>query len=139
MTASAAHNLRRRDPAFAAEWAEAMETAKQMLESMLTASALGTLDAPAVIVSEGGNDYPAPPEPDPAKFDRQFAMEWLRQIRGKADKPGSSRPPQVAGEAEMADEILKRIAAVRKRRARAASQALLAAPDKQEAATDDGG
>jgi hypothetical protein len=124
ITASAAHNEKRRNPAFAAAWEEALATSQETIRTLYMATVLGTatLEQAQLSEPEEGEDYPEPP--DPTGFDPVLAMEFLRQIEGsRAAGTGGTRRATIASKAELADALIKRIAAVRKRRARAAAVA----------------
>ncbi len=130
ITASAAHNERRRNPEFAHEWKEALATSQATIEALAMASVLGTAKLEQMKLSEPdeGEEYPEPP--DPSGFDPDRAMEFLRQIQGsRAAGTVGTRRATMASKAELADALIKRIAAVRKRRARAAAAT---APDERE-------
>lgn len=122
ITASSAHNERRRNPDFAREWKEALATSKATIEALWMASVLGTVDLEKMGLSQPNMSEEYPEPPDPSGFDPVQAMEFLRQVQGsRAAGTVGTRRPTVADKAELTMALVKRIAAVRKRRARAAA------------------
>ena len=108
--------LRRRDPDFAAAWAEAIEAGYARIEMMLIERAQGE----AHRVADAGDALPLP---DAASMDTGLALELLR-VHGAVARGGSGR--RIGGRAQVADrkavaaKIMARIAAERRRAGRKA-------------------
>ena len=113
MEEGAAYRLCRRDPEFAAQYAEAFAISKLRLEEM------------AVLYAKTGGKAPVgpgeTPSPDLANFDPEFALKILNRTRPSVDgpvRPGGPRP-RAASKAELIEAIMKGLAMLKKRRAKA--------------------
>lgn len=118
VTKSAADNLRKRDPGFAAAWLAALAESKETLANYVMAASLGTAELPdydAAAIAAG--DYPEPPEP--GQRSPQLALEFLKQLEGNAARPRQGRAPRMAGIADTAQALIEQIDKVRARQRRA--------------------
>lgn len=108
-----AYALRRRDPAFAAQWQAAIEHGYATIEATLMARALAPPDATLPERQEGD-----PLTPDPAGMDTELALgllKWRDQGERRTKRVGP--PPRVATREELTQALLARIARVKQRRA----------------------
>ena len=136
MALSGAYTLRRRDPVFRAEWADALECGYARLETMLLARAAGT-DAPTGAPThaptgasrragvEMATDAPDAPAFDAGahpertgELDTQLALSLLRLHRTTigGGTRGGGRPVTKVDPDELAESILTRLAALNGRR-----------------------
>ncbi len=123
MNLGGVYTLRRRDPEFRAQWADALECGYARLETMLLARAAG---------ADGGGDT-APPDPASSKpppfdeaahpqatacMDPVLALALLRLHRTTigGGTRGGGRPVTKADPDELADAILKQLAVLNRRR-----------------------
>ena len=93
-----AYALYRRDARFRADWQEAVAAGYQLLEIRLIGQAL-----------TGGSDAPAPAA--------QFALQLLQLQRGGAKPPRAKPPPRLPTPEETDAAILKKLAAIERRKA----------------------
>lgn len=106
---STVYDARRRDPEFAGAFAEAIEAGYATLETLLVERA-----------ATGGSYAPGEtPVPGPETIDTMLALDLLRlNRRDKAPRSLGGAPPRRASEKALAEEILARIEAIEKKRAR---------------------
>jgi len=117
---STVYDARRRDPAFAEQWAQALELGYATLEALLIERAAG-----------GGGYAPgATPVPGPETIDTALALDLLRLHRNlKAPRATGGAPPRRASEEALAASILAKLDVLEKRRARQRVAAAKAARD----------
>ncbi|HEX4695706.1 hypothetical protein [Sphingomonas sp.] len=82
MSSTAAYSLRRRDPVFAAAWAEAIEQGIETLRALLLARAMGTADAELIAANPGEEDRHAV---EPAPISDDMRLRTLQICRAIAD------------------------------------------------------
>jgi hypothetical protein len=111
MDEGAAYRLCRRDPEFAAHYAEAFAISKLHLEELAVLYAKTRGQAPA---GPGGT-----PPPDLANFDPNFALSMLNRQRPSVTGRGRGPRPRAASEAELIETVVKLLGILKKRRARA--------------------
>jgi hypothetical protein len=110
---STVYDARRRDPAFAEQWAEAIESGYATLEALMIERA-----------AAGGN-YSAgdTPVPGPETIDTSLAMELLKLHRAPPGRrPAGGAPPRRAQEKELAAAIVAKLDLLEKRRAKASAE-----------------
>lgn len=118
MSAWGAFALRRRDPAFAALWHAALDTAYAVIETKLLARAIGGPDAddPANAIEPGASLTDADKAAIEADFDPRLAQDLLKRRDAQADarqRPGPAYkviPPE-----EIARVLERQLAVLRKR------------------------
>ncbi len=106
MTVESAYKLRRRDPEFASQWADALATGYHSIEASLLQRAAGALDAA-----------------DPERMDTELA-KWLLAHRDRAGgcKRGDPRRLKSVSPKELNEAILAKLDVLERReRARAAA------------------
>lgn len=111
MDGGAAYRLCRRDPEFAAQYAEAFAISRLRLEEL------------AVLYAKTGGRAPAEPggapPPDLANFHPDFALSILNRARPSVAGRRSGPRPRAAGKAELIETAVKLLGMLKKRRARA--------------------
>ncbi|MEZ0497146.1 hypothetical protein [Sphingomonas sp. IW22] len=119
---ASAYALKRRDPAFAALWQEAIEQGYDRLEQALIEKARGQInefpiEGGAVIVTGNGTDIsnPAAMVDGRVEIDVKLAQWLLERQDRKRGKTGGRRPVQITREAVEA-KILKKLDALARRR-----------------------
>lgn len=120
------YQIRRRDPAFAAKWEEALALGYQMIETRL----LGH-----VLSGRGRTDPMAGEDEGRPAIDFEAALRLLAQHRGGQDKPHKGRQPAFAAPEETDAVLLTRLRAIEARRAREAGWAAAVAAGKAAAPT----
>ena len=111
MDGGAAYRLCRRDPEFAAQYAEAFAISKLHLEELAVLYAKTRGQAPA------GPD--GTPPPDLANFDPNFALSLLNRQRPSVTGRGRGPRPRAASVAELIETAVKLLGMLKKRRAKA--------------------
>jgi hypothetical protein len=111
MDEGAAYRLCRRDPDFAAQYAEAFAISKLHLEELAVLFAKTRGQAPA---GPGGT-----PPPELANFDPNFALSILNRQRPSVTGRGRGPRPRAASEAELIETAVKLLGMLKKRRAKA--------------------
>ena len=120
-----AYALRRRDPEFAGEWQAAIEAGYDNLRAALISRAMGEPTPPVESDGEESIEGPhGPPLPLASSLDPQLAIELMRlhqaTLQGRTKRPGGRlRSPS---KKELAAELMKLIAAVKRRRERQADE-----------------
>jgi hypothetical protein len=115
------YEARRRDPAFAALWQEALRIGYERLEAALMARALGTDGAvPAGFgIADLEAILPA------AEIDTQLGMQLLNRHRAAAGKTQAARPgAHVATEEETTAALVRKLAVLRRQIEQAGAPAL---------------
>lgn len=109
---STVYDARRRDPAFAALWQEALAIGYERLEAALMARALGTDGA---VPADFGDADPATILPE-GEIDTQLGMQLLARHRAAAQgKPRAARPAvHVATAEETTATLVKKLAILRR-------------------------
>jgi hypothetical protein len=120
---STVYDARRRDPAFAQAWDEAIETGYVTLEALLLQRA-----------AMGGGYAPGKTKvPGPETIDTWLALDLLRLSRAPRRPPRTSgRPPRRADEKALAEAICAKLDVLEKRRARK-EEGLLTGPERADA------
>ena len=124
------YHIRRRDPAFAAKWEEALALGYQMIETRLLGhvlSGLGRTDC----LRDAGEGQPA--------IDFESALRLLTQHRNAQGKPHKGRQPGFAAPEETDAMLLKRLRVIEARRAREAGWAAAVAAGKAARLTHEAG
>jgi hypothetical protein len=97
---STVYDLRRRDPAFAQQWAEAIEAGYATLEALLLERA-----AAGANYTPGGTAVPGP-----ETVDTWLALDLLRLSRApKRSRDAGGAPPRRAQEKALAEAILAKL------------------------------
>jgi hypothetical protein len=106
---STVYDARRRDPVFAQQWEEALETGYTTLHSLLLDQA-----------TRGGAYVPGATEvPGPETIDTGLALDLLRLSRTpRTGRKAGGAPPRRASEKALAEAILAKLDVLAKRRAR---------------------
>ncbi|MEA3011484.1 MAG: hypothetical protein QOD42_29 [Sphingomonadales bacterium] len=111
MDGGAAYRLCRRDPEFAAQYAEAFAISRSRLEEL------------AVLFAKTGGRAPAEPggapPPDLANFHPDFALSILNRARPSTAGRRSGPRPRAASKAELIETAVKLLGMLKKRRAKA--------------------
>lgn len=111
MDGGAAYRLCRRDPEFAAQYAEAFAISRLRLEEL------------AVLFAKTGGRAPAEPggapPPDLANFHPDFALSILNRARPSVAGRRSGPRPRAASKAELTETAVKLLGMLKKRRAKA--------------------
>lgn len=117
MSAWSAFALRRRDPAFAALWQAALETAYVVLETTLLERAIGaSMDDPANAIEPGASLSDAEQAAIASTFDVTLAQELLKRRDGMAAMRKRPAPPlKVLTDEELAATLDRKLAMLRKR------------------------
>jgi hypothetical protein len=107
---STVYDARRRDPVFAQQWEEALETGYATLEALLIERA-----------ATGGTYVPGETQvPGPETIDSWLALELLRLSRApKAPRKAGGAPLRRADERALAEAILAKLDVLERRSARA--------------------
>jgi hypothetical protein len=110
---STVYDARRRDPAFAEQWADAMEAGYATLEALL-------LERAAV----GGHWQPGEtPVPGPETIDTWLALDLLRLSRmAKASRKAPGAPARRASEKQVAESICAKLEVLERRRKKASGK-----------------
>ena len=130
VTASAVYQIRRRDPAFAAKWEEALALGYQMVETRLLDHVLAGRCRTDPLATDGG-EQPA--------IDFESALRLLSQHRNGQGKPHKGRQAEYATREETDAMLLKRLRAIEARRAREAGWAAAVAAGKAARLTHETG
>lgn len=118
MSKWSAFALRRRDPAFAALWQAALETAYVVLETTLLERAIGApvADDPANAIEPGASLSDAEQAEIASAFDVQLAQELLKRRDGMAAMRKRPGPPvKTITPDELAKTLEHKLAMLRKR------------------------
>jgi hypothetical protein len=120
---STVYDARRRDPAFAQAWDEAIEAGYATLEALLLErAAVGAAYVPG-----------ATKVPGPETIDTWLALDLLRLSRAPKRTPkASGRPPRRADEKALAEAICAKLDVLEKRRARK-EKGRLTGPERADA------
>lgn len=116
-TGHAAHHLRRRDAAFAAEWAAAIEAACLKLQAALVEHAMGDRDDDAP--GDAGGVCAACGAEHGRPFDPELALSFLRfrtTMDAKPARPGHASNYRPVPIAEVEASLTRKIAAIVKAR-----------------------
>jgi hypothetical protein len=106
VTANCVYQRRMRDPAFRAEWQEALEQGYARLEARLLER----------VASEDRIAIAGDLEPADEPFDKELALHLLREHKkGLAGVPGRGAAPRAADWAEVEAHFVKRLGALRAR------------------------
>ena len=116
------YDARRRDPVFAEQWAEAIESGYATLEALMIERA-----------AAGGRYAPGEtPVPGPETIDTMLAMELLKMHRGLLGRrPVGGAPPRLAQEKELAAAIVAKLEMLEKRKAKASAARKTSGPSPQ--------
>lgn len=108
MSATAAYSLRRRDPVFAAAWAEAIEQGIETLRALLLARAMGTADTELIASNPGEEDRHAI---DPAPISDDMRLRILQICRAVAEgRHGSAGWRKPRAMTRSADDVFASLA-----------------------------
>ncbi|MFL6844328.1 MAG: hypothetical protein ACJ8ER_05545 [Allosphingosinicella sp.] len=108
---STVYDARRRDPVFAQQWDEAIETGYATLEALLIERAAGG----------GGYEPGGTKVPGPETIDTWLALDLLRLRQApKATRSAGGAPTRRASEKALAESILAKLDVLERRRARKA-------------------
>lgn len=116
---STVYDARRRDPAFAGQWDEAIEAGYVTLEALL-------IERAALGGAHGGGGYVPgeTPVPGPETIDTWLALDLLRLARAPKARPGkrNGAPPRRASEKALTDAICAQLDALDRRAKRGKAQ-----------------